>query len=672
MTIPTTSDRVHRTALRELGLIPPSALASYEVRLGLFSAVVPRESAIYGEFIHLKQASPTVDACEILLHGSTLYLVGNTPRGVLHAVYLLRELLAGGAQLSDGFHHPASFQFGQRIFHARFQPWPATRSDVRHISHLGATHCLVCHDWDNSRRSLQGYVTSPIFPAAVDPAEVAANHTGLRRLLDDCTDHGLGAMLWLTELPCQGGPWMPAADREAFFNRYPKEVLSDSGTYEGMVLCFSHPQVQAYYRDLLQRFFADFPEVETIFLFGSDSGGEFCDPDKCPRCRGLSRIAQRDRLVCFLVEEGQRHRPGLRVLTTGWGWEGEPDFLARQAALPSSSGLYLAAQKDGWQCERQAHDFLRAARKTCRTHGQTFIGYDNFHWGDDTVHGINDIQDFPLGIAAKLRRWHSLGADGVFDHWGHRPEDSWCNSVALREFFLNPLAEPEPVCRTIAHRQFGPRAGELVFRAWVALEGAHQHLSPACTWSPLQWPGWYGSRQTPPLPGHFPSEALRKHQLPPRREGNQFYNPPDLASSLQCVADAWHRAYPRYEEAARLLIEAQAAVGDDATPLFYHFWWDGPQPTPTRREHLRRQQLYVESMALTGCEIGLQFGLHALWETSQNDPARFRSRATPLLRQDAAACRAAAAYFRTVGKPLKWPEQYETKAALIEAYLRGG
>lgn len=662
-------ERVHRTALHELSLIPGPALAGLEVKVGLFAEIVPQGSPIFTEFIHLAKAAPGMDTCEILRRGRSLYMVGQTPRGVLLAVYLLRDLLAAGTELTDGFHRPATYHFSERIFHARFDPWPGSRSDVRHLSHLGATHCLVSHDWQGSRRSLQGYVTSPLFPEAVAPEEVASNHAGLRRLLDDCTDYGLGAMLWLTEFPCQGGPWVPPAERERFLTRYPTEVLSDSGTYEGMVLCFSHPRVQAFYRDLLQRFFTDFPEVETIFLFGSDSGGEFCDPQKCPRCGGLSRIAQRDRLVCFLVEEGQRHRPGLRVLTTGWGWEREPDFLSRQAALPSASGLYLAAEKDGWQCERQSHDFLRAARQACRARGQTFIGYDNFHWGDDSVHNIGDIQDFPFGIAAKLRRWHGLRADGVFDHWGHSPEDSWCNSVALREFFLDPLADPASVCRTIAHRQFGSRAGELAFRAWEALERAHQHLSPACTWAPSQWPGWYGSRQTPPLPGHFPSEALRKTQLPPHREGNQFYNPPDLASSLQCVADAWYHAGPRFEEAARLLHEAELAAADDVTPLFYSFWWDGPQPTPSRRDHLRRQLLYVESIAFAGREIGLQFALHALWETA-HDPALFRTRATPLLRVDAEACRTAALYFRTVGKPVKWPEQYETKAALIEAYLR--
>lgn len=610
------------------------------------------------------------DAFEVRLHDGTLSVLGNTPRGLLHAVFALHEALAAGDSLNEGFHCQGTFQFAERIFHPRFSPWPGTRADVRFLAHLGATHCLVSHDWQGSRRSLQGYVTSPFFPSAVDAAEVAANRTGLRRLLDDCADYGLGAMLWLTELPCQGGPWVSESERRRFLTRFPAEVLSDSGTYEGQVLCFSHPRVKEFYRDLLQRFFADFPEIETLFLFGLDSGGEFCNPESCPRCGGLTRIAQRDRLVCFLVEEGRKVRPGLRVLTTGWKWDRDSDaFLHHQAALPAASGVYLAAQKDGWQCERQAHDFLREVRQVCRERGQTFIGYDNLHWGDDTVHGLGDIQDFPLGIGAKLHRWHTLEADGVFDHWGHAPEDIWCNSIACREFFLNPAADAAAVCRRIAHRQFGAAAGEPALAAWVALERAHAELSVACTWAPGQWPGWYEGRRHWPLPGKFAADNLRAHQSPPRTEGDRVYNPADFPAALQAVAGAWQAAFPHYQEAVHQLSLATAAADD--VPVFYRFWWNGAQQTPTRREHLRRQLLHVESMALAGHEIGLHFGLHALWEQTGRDPDTYRAKASELLRHAAAASRAAAAHFHSLGRPKDWGQLYADKAIAIEQWLAG-
>lgn len=641
--------RVHRTAHAELAAL----LARHAPNLNVVAGLSPELPA-------------SADAYELRPLGDTLHLLGSTPRGLLQAVYTLEELLLAGPADDHGVLRRGEFQFRERIFHARFQPWPGTRADVRFLAHLGATHCLVCHDWQGTRRSLQGYVTSPVFPDAVDSAEVTTNHSGLRRLLDNCVDHGLCAMLWLTELPCQGGPWVPPAEREKFLTRFPADVLSDSGTYEGKVLCFSHPRVQEFYRDLLARFFADFPEIETLFLFGLDSGGEFCDSD-CPRCRGLSKFAQRDRLVCFLIEEGQKVRSGLRVLTTGWGWDAEPEeFLRRQSALPAFSGLYLAAQKDGWQCERQSHDFLRAARRACRERGQTFIGYDNFHWGDDSVHSLGDIQDFPLGIAAKLRRWHALGADGVFDHWGNSPEDIWCNSVACREFFLNPHADASAVCAALARRQFGPAAGPLALAAWEALERAHATLSTACTWSPGQWPMWYSGRKIPPLPAHFSPDELLRTQPPPRREGDVLYNPPALADALAAVAAAWRDAAPHLADAERLLTEA-AALAADTAPVFYQFWHPGAAPTP--RAHLLRQRLYVAATTHAGREIGGHFGLHALWEQCARNPAAYRTRATTALRAQISLCREAADFFSAQGHPKDWPAHYAAKATAIESWL---
>lgn len=660
-------NRVQQTALAEL-----AALFRDRTAPAMVVGTPASEPAIAGlidqGLLTPALRQPERDTHAVLHHHGILHVLGSNPRALLQAVFALEDALMAGSTLGDGFRLGGTMHFRERIFHSRFTPWPGERPDVRLLAHLGATHCLVSHDWQNSRRSLQGYVTSPMFPQAVDPDEVAANRAGLRRLLDDCADYGIGAMLWLTELPCQGGPWVSEENRERFLTRYDPAVLSDSGTYEGRVLCFGHERVQAYYRDLLQRFFADFPEIETFFVFGLDSGGEFCDPGTCPRCRGLSHFDQRDRLLRFFIEEGTKVRPGLRVLTTGWKWDVESDaFLTRQAALPAASGVYEAAQKDGWQCERQTHDFMRTLRNVCRDRGQTFIGYDDFFWGDDTVHGLNDIQDFPLGVGAKIRRWHDLEVDGVFDHWGNAPEDIWCNAIACREFFLAPLADAAAVAHRIAHRQFGPEVGEHVFSAWSELEKAHAALSPGSIWSPSQWPNWYQGRKHLPLPGQFFDKFLRKSYPPPRSDGDWVYNPPVFADALQTVADTWAAAAPHYEQSARHLRAALEHATD--APVGYRHWWNGSSPTPTRREHLQRQLLYVESNLHAGREIGANFTLHTLWERCDHDEAAYRAGATDLLRADIAACEQAAEFFARLGHPKAWSTQYAAKAEQLKAYL---
>jgi hypothetical protein len=618
-------------------------------------------------------------AFAVVEHAGALVLTGTTPRGLLHAVYTLADRAALGEGVPTPSPMEATFHIPRRIFHPRFDAWPGERADIRYISRIGATHCLVDHDWQGSLRNLQGYVTSPIFPEAVDRETVARQHAGLRRMLEDCADYALEACLWLTELPCQGGPWIPEPKRREFLNRFPAEVLSDSGTYEGQVLCFAHPVVQEFYRDLLARFFRDFPEIGILFLFGRDSSGEFCDPEACPRCRGMTAFDQRDRLLRFLLEEGSKVRPGLQVLTTGWGWDHEPrEFVEHQRRLPQGCGVYLAAEKDGWQPERQAHDFLREVRGVCAERGQLFIGYDDFHWGDDTVHGLGDIQDYPYGIGAKIRRWQSLDVDGVFDHWGTWSEDVSCNSVACREFFLNPLGDREAVCGEIASRQFGEACGAHVVRAWGALERAHAALSSACTWSPGQWPGWYAGRGGAPVPGTFAAIVagtgsdwrLGGEVLKPN--GAFPYNAGSFGDLLQAVSDAWRCAGPHYEGAIRAMRAALEAA--DHAPVGYASWWSGARPVPSRREHVRRQLLYLESMAVIGREMGLHFGLFSLYESLSRDARRFREEAPELLRADRDACTLAARFVEGLGERCPaglraWPGLYRTKAREIEEYL---
>jgi len=399
--------------------------------------------------------------------------------------------------------------------------------------------------------------------------------------------------------------------------------------------------VQAFYRDLLVRFFSEFPEIETLYVFGMDSGGEGCDSQSCPRCQGMSKFAQRDRLIRFLAEEGGKVRPNLRVLTTGWHWESMPaEFLERQAQLPAASGLYMAAEHDACQVERQNHDLLRRARTICRERGQFFIGYDDFHLGDDATHlwGI-DIQDFPLGIGAKISRWHALEVDGVFDHWGTYSEMVPNNSVACREFFLNPLADPETVCRRLAYNQYGATAGEAAFHAWQTLERVQRILSNCTSWAPEQWPGWYGSKGDAPLPNYLRSLSTKMEgcRLSAKGALGFTYHGGNLADCLEAVGAGWRLAAPYFAEAV-CHFDAAIAAADEA-PVGYAFWWNGDAKPLSRREHLIRHKIYVEYFGLLGREIGLHFELHARFERLNRVAAAYLVEANDLLCENLDACR---------------------------------
>ena len=650
-----------------------------KIHIGLFTDLPNRTDLIRRGLVNLHNIEPERDAFECLVYNGELYLLGSTPRGVLHAVYALEERVHFGPALPPDWHEQREFQIDQRHFHPRFKPWPGERADIRYISHLGASHCLATHDWQGSLRNFQGFVSSPLFPEAATESEIAKNREGLHQLISNCSDYGLGVSLWITELPCQGGPWVPEVQRLAWLKKYPAEVLSDSGTYQGKVLCFGHPRVQAYYKDLMQRFFKEFPEIETIYFFSMDSGGEGCDPKTCPRCQGLSKFKQRDRLIEFLSEEGAKIRPGLRVLTTGWHWEAQPEeFLQRQANLPQNSGVYLAAQNDGWQAERQNHDFLRKVRDICRDRRQLFLGYDNFHLGDDATHlwGI-DLQDFPLGVGAKIARWKNLSVDGVFDHWGTFSEMVSNNSIACREFFLNPLADPETVCRRLALNQYGPEAGEAAFHAWKSIEKAQRILSNCTSWSPGQWPGWYKGRGNAPIPSTFLQPSGRDGDaLTPKMALGFTYNAPGEIELLEGVGNGWKQAAPYFAEAMQQLDRA-IALADDA-PIGYAFWWSGKAQPLSRREHLTRHKLYAEYLGLLGREIGLHFELKAKFLRLNQDSSAYRAQAAPLLQNDIEACTALVTFIDKLlrdypqaanSSSARWRNDYAHKIEEIQKWL---
>jgi hypothetical protein len=682
--------RVHETAISEVAIavgVTKDALHVERIErvmegsvfVGLLEDVEQkqRKELILSGMIDLHNVSKETDAFEVLMYDSILWVLGSNGRGMLQGVYELQEMLRAREVIGENFHRKGDFSsIPQRIFHPKFNGWPGSRADVRYISHLGASQCLVTHDWQGDLRHFQQYVKSEIFPEAMNKEQVEKKNRQLRELIENCKDYGLEVALWITEFPCQGGPWKPEAERQAFLTRYPDEVLSESGTYQGKVLCFGHPKVLAYYQEMIKGFFEDFPEISQLFVFGLDADGEFCDPKQCTRCQGMSKFSQRDRLLRFLIDEGGKIRPGLTVLSTSWGWQDKDseEFLSRQRELPGKSGLFMAAASDGWQTERQSHEFLTAARQICAEKGQSFIGYDNLHWGDDTMHELRGIQDFPLGVAAKLARWDRLKVDGVFDHWGTFCEEISSNSIACRRFFLNPRADREAVCRDIADKQFGKKAGPMVFLSWQELENAQRILSNGCVYAPGQWPYWYSGREYPPVPDVIPRENYLRQGFKENMANGWIYNDGGEAGQNELIGEVWSRAWPFYQRAVDWMDKAIAQVDDGE--LFYAYWWSGEEKSPTRKEHLKQQKLYLESIGIVGHEIGLHFSLLSLYERLNGDHEKYRKEARDLLAEDAEASRACAEFLMRYAEAKEtpqmksWAEQYLKKAEVIDDYLQ--
>ncbi|NUQ64992.1 MAG: hypothetical protein HUU20_21215 [Pirellulales bacterium] len=570
------------------------------------------------------------DACEVALLDGVIAVNGANPRAVLYGVFELEDVIAEHGGAPADLARRAKPSMGVRLLHPRMQGGfhGYRKSDFEFLARCGGNVAHLTHDWMREK-TLFSYIPSTEFPKAEDAKALERNRARLRQYLDWCQLYGLDAAMWLCEMPCQGGPWTPEPVRKAFLDHFPAECLSDTGTYQGKLPCLAHPRVEQEYRRMMRQFLADFPGISMFLVFTLDSNGELCDPATCPRHKGASKLSQYNRLLALMAEEGRRVRPDFQVFSVGWSWmfRGQPDYFAQQAALPAGAGLTMPPDGEAWSFDRKMTDLLVKSRTLTREKRQAFLGYDIFLWGDDTVFGeikdsklppglgITKLYDFPLGIAAKLRRWQALGADGFFDQWGTQAEYVPCNAVALRELAFHPEnAEPAKLdawAQSLAARRFGSAAAPQVLAAWKEIEVAQQIQSDhTYYWHHLR-PAW----SAPVLRSPLTVEALQTATLgggePPKPHGTRDYAPHrDDIARAKALAPALRDAAKHFGKALARLQAALPQVRDDAPSTLDHWY----QPEPGGPARLTPRQVLDEQIIAVRLQEQCQLRMSRFFE----------------------------------------------------------
>ena len=325
------------------------------------------------------------------------------------------------------------------------------------------------------------------------------------------------------------------------------------------------------------------------------------------------------------------------MYSIGWGWKfrGEPDYFPQQASLPPGAGLTMPPDSEAWSFDRKTTDLLKQSRDLTRKHHQPFLGYDIFLWGDDTVFGeikdsklppnlgITKLYDFPLGIAAKLKRWQDVGADGFFDQWGTMAEYVQCNAIALRELVFHPEnAAPDKIhawALSLASRRFGPAAAPEVLAAWREIEAAQQIQSDNTHyWHHLR-PAWSG----PVLKAPLTIESLKSVTLsggePAKPDGPLDYSPhrDDLARA-SALAPALSNAADHFSKALAHLQRALTLLNTDSTSAFDH-WCQQTEPNAparfTPRQLIEEQIIAIRLQEQTQLRMSRFFEAWALVKT---------------------------------------------------------
>lgn len=558
-------------------------------------------------------ATTESDAYELAMLDGCIAVNGASPRAVLYATFELEDIISEHGGIPADLARRATPSLGLRLLHPRVRGGFGSyrQSDFEFLARCGGNVAHLTHDW-MPEKTLFNFVPSSEFPKAIEAQTLEKNRDRLRQYLEWCKLYGLDGAMWLCEIPCQGGPWVPEATRQAFLDRFPAKCLSDTGTYQGKVLCLAHPQIEREYRRMVRQFLTDFPGISMFLVFTLDASGELCDPATCPRHHGVSKLTQYNRLLALMAEEGRKARPDFQVYSIGWGWKfrGEPDYFAQQAALPPGSGLTMPPDGEAWSFDRKTTDLLVKSRTLTREHKQPFLGYDIFFWGDDTVFGdikdsklppnlgITKLYDFPLGVAAKMRRWQDVGADGFFDQWGTMAEYVQCNAIALRELTFHPEnTAPDKLnawALSLAARRFGAAAAPEILAAWQEIEAAQQIQSDHTYYWHHFRPAWSG----PVLKTPLTLDALKNVSLsggePPKPSGDRDYSPyQDDVSRAKALTPALNDAASHFTKALTHLQSALALLNVEQPPAFDHWYHQPDSSTPTR---LTTRQLIEEQI----------------------------------------------------------------------------
>lgn len=575
------------------------------------------DSPILGRWVKegrlsIRAAESSGDAYEIALLDGCVVVNGANARAVLYGAFELEDVIAEQGGVPANLARRAAPILGQRLLHPRVRGSFGSyrQSDFAFLARCGGNVAHLMHDW-MPEKTLLSFVPSVEFPQAVEPGTLQHNRARLSQYLEWCKLYGLEGAMWFTEIPCQGGPWVREATRKAFLDHFPAECLSDTGTYQGRVLCLAHPRVEREYRRMVRQFLTDFPGISMFLVFTADSSGELCDPGTCPRHHRVSKLTQYNRLLALMTEEGRKLRPDFQVFSVGWGWKfrSESDFFRQQTTLPAGAGLTMPPDGEAWSFDRKTTDLLVKSRGLTRQHGQSFLGYDILLWGDDTVFGeikasrlpsglgITKLYDFPLGIAAKLQRWKKLGADGFFDQWGTMAEYVQGNAVALRELLFHPQnAEPgnlDAWAQSLASRRFGAAAAAEVLAAWKEIEVAQQIQSDhVYYWHGLR-PAWAGPSLTCPLTVEALQAVTPKGPEPSKPDGTRDYSPYlDDVSRAAALGPALNAAAEHFAHALAHLQAALPLVGEESRTALDHWY----QPEPGAPARFTPRQMLDEQM----------------------------------------------------------------------------
>jgi hypothetical protein len=261
-------------------------------------------------------------------------------------------------------------------------------------------------------------------------------------------------------------------------------------------LCISHPQVQAFYRELFQGLARRYPRLKGIFFFPGDADPEVCDRT-CPRCAATGRGPWGN-----LVDHVNRVHAAIREVRADlplyfaiWnqdhpgGRDNITNFLDHLTpgigVTMSISDQYAEARRgwtmtfnQPWSIMPKVGELFRWTAERCRRDGRPLMVFGELCqsevW-DPACHNL----PVPGLVIDLLRNADGIpGVDAVHDFWGHRaPFLPHANLAAMAAYTAAPAADRDTLLRRAAAMHYQLSDGDealvdLALAAWREVEDA--------------------------------------------------------------------------------------------------------------------------------------------------------------------------------------------------------
>lgn len=481
--------------------------------------------------IDIRNVSAEEDGFQVKKIGKDIVVAGANPRGVLYGAFAFEDFVReGGKGKLDirrvpRMHSRVSFFPTFLVGNHPIEYRENAEKTASYLARLGMNGFI---DGGGGSWELAQFVSSDVFPFQKAPdaelqQRIATTSSTLRK-------YGIDYYIMI---------WEPTlAKVRAEIDKYPPEALGKVNRPWGgeenvadSTLCVSSPIVQEHYKNLMKKFVQTYPDVKGILFYNLDGSSWLCTPELCPRCKAVCTDSVGGKLnpwplqasfTDLLARAAHEERSDFKFIHWISHFNGE---IAEKLVRTSTEYDALAFGVRAGDHDVMIADTLtpdktefHMLQKVCTERNLPFLVTFSSSAHEVIPNGFS----FPFNISASMKKLDEWGVKNIAG-CGPIPYFNPINGLAEKAFKWDPEQNPEEFLTDLSTRQFGRKAGKLMYQAWEEIrEGMDvwkdSDVHPFCgSYTPSSLGFSYFTMATAILPGNFDyyhvdNEYLSKYQ----------------------------------------------------------------------------------------------------------------------------------------------------------------